>query len=144
MAQLRTRLTDAFVLDASVTMAWILDDENSPEADAALALARRGGAVVPYFWHIEIRNGLLLAERRNRISTARARLRLAGLDALPIETDDALDLSAAYGLAQTYGLTFYDAVYLELALRRNVMLATLDRALSRAASAAGLSLLWQR
>ena len=141
MAQLRTPLTDAFVLDASVTMAWILDDEDSPEADAALARVRPGGAVVPYFWHIEIRNGLLLAQRRNLIAPARARLRLAGLDALPIETDDALDFNAAYNLAQTHGLTFYDAIYLELAIRRNAMLATLDNALSRAANAAGLMLL---
>ena len=141
MAQLRTPLTDAFVLDASVTMAWILDDEDSPEADAALARVRQGGAVVPYFWHIEIRNGLLLAERRNRISAALVRLRLGGLEALSIETDDALDFNAAYGLAQTHGLTFYDAVYLELALRRSAMLATLDNALGRAAVAAGLTLL---
>ncbi len=141
MAQLRTPLMDAFVLDASVTMAWILDDEDSPEADAALGRVQQGGAVVPYFWHIEIRNGLLLAERRNRISAALVRLRLGGLEALSIETDDALDFNAAYGLAQTHGLTFYDAVYLELALRRNAPLATLDNALSRAAVAAGLTLL---
>ena len=134
-------LTSTLVVDASVTMAWILDDENSPEADAALARVQHSGAVVPYFWHIEIRNGLLLSERRNRIARAQVRLRLAGLDALPIETDDALDLNAAYSLAQVHGLTFYDAVYLELALRRNAMLATLDRALMRAASAAGLPLL---
>ena len=132
-------LTSPMVIDASVTMAWILDDENSPEADAALTRVQQSGAIVPYFWHIEIRNVLLLSERRNRITAAEARLSLDDLTELPLETDIALDLNDAYRLAQTYGLTFYDAVYLELALRRNAMLATLDRALGRAAGSAGVA-----
>ena len=136
-------LTPSFVLDASVTMAWILDDEKSPEADAALARLPYGGAIVPYFWHIEIRNALLLAERRNRIVRDVAMQWLDKLAAQPIETDTALDLKAAYNLAQAHQLTFYDAVYLELALRRNAMLATLDRALGRAAGSAGVTVLRQ-
>lgn len=143
MAQLPMlrHLTASLVIDASVAMAWLLDDEKSPEADTALVRVWQGGAVVPYFWHIEIRNVLLQSERRNRIDPAQVRVRLATLDILPIETDADLDLDAAYRLAQAHGLTFYDAVYLELALRRNAMLATLDNALSRAASAAGVMLL---
>ena len=136
-------LTPSFVLDASVTMAWILDDENPPEADAALARLPNSGAIVPYFWHIEIRNGLLLAERRNRIAHAVAMQWLDKLAAQPIETDTDTDLNAAYSLAQAHQLTFYDAVYLELALRRNAMLATLDRALGRAAGSAGVIVLRQ-
>ena len=134
-------VTSPLVIDASVTMAWILADENSAEADSALTRVQHSGAVVPYFWHIEVRNVLLLSERRNRIAVAEARLSLDDLAALPIETDLALDLNAAYNLAQVHQLTFYDAVYLELALRRNATLATLDRALMRAASTAGLPLL---
>ena len=133
-------LTSPLVIDASVTMAWILDDEKSPEADAAAAYLLHSGAVVPYFWHIEVRNVLLLSERRNRITAAAARLSLDDLAALPIEIDDGLDFEVAYSLAQAHQLTFYDAIYLELALRRNAVLATLDRALKQAASAAGLTL----
>lgn len=134
-------LAAPFVLDASVTMAGVLDDENSPLADEALSRLTYNPALVPYFWHIEVRNVLLNAERRGRLTAVRAGQHLATLLALPVETDDALDFNGAYGLAQTHGLTFYDAVYLELSIRRNAMLATLDNALGRAAVAAGLTLL---
>lgn len=134
-------LATSFVLDASVTMAGVLDDENSPLADEALSRLARNPALVPYFWHIEVRNVLLNAERRGRLTAERAAQHPATLSALPVTTDTALALNAAYGLAQAYGLTFYDAVYLELALRRNAPVATLDNALGRAAVAAGLTLL---
>ena len=98
------------------------------------------GALVPDFWHIEIRNVLLSAERRNRIAPEEVEQRLAELAALPIQTDRNLELNAAYDLAKMHGLSFYDAVYLELALRRNVTLATLDTALIRVAAAEGLFL----
>ena len=129
------------VLDASATMAWIFDDEDSPYSDTVFARLADQSALVPYFWHIEVRNVLLNAERRGRLTPERAAQHLSTLAALPVTTDSALDLNSAYNLAQAHQLTFYDAIYLELALRRSANLATLDNALSRAASAAGLMLL---
>ena len=129
---------DTLALDTSVAAAWVLDDENEPYAIAAFSSPMVGGRLVPQFRHVEMRNVLLTAERRNRLSSARASQHLAALGTLPIDTDDHTDIDAAYALAKTHRLSIYDAVYLELAQRRNALLATLDNALRRAARAEGL------
>ena len=123
----------AFVLDASVAITWLLDDEENPLADAARRRIVDGGAFVPQVWHLEVRNALLVAERRRRISADGATARLRSLNELPIYTDVNPDLAAAFDLARGHHLAIYDAVYLELASRRN-------EALVRAATAAGLPL----
>ena len=105
-----------------------------------LTLVKVNGALVPRFWHIEMRNVLLSGERRNRIDAWQADQHLANLLALPLRIDDGLDLADAFILARAYGLSFYDAIYLELARRHNAMLATLDGRLTRAANAEGLFL----
>ena len=130
----------AFVLDASVAITWLLDDEENPLADAARWRIVDGGAFVPQVWHLEVRNALLVAERRRRISTNGATARLRSLKELPIYTDVNPDLETAFELARGHHLTIDDAVYLELASRRNEALATLDVALVRAATAEGLPL----
>ena len=125
-----------FVLDASVTLAGILPDELVPAAIALLASASKGGAVVPSFWAVEVANGLLVAERRTRIKTPFRLATLADLSQLTVERD-AETADHAWGhssrLAARHGLSVYDAAYLELALRRGLPLATLDRKLKAAA-----------
>ena len=130
----------AFVLDASVAVTWLLDDEGDPLADAARWRIVDGGAFVPQVWHLEVRNALLVAERRRRISVGGTAERLKSLKELPIYTDTEPDLEIALELARGHHLAIYDAMYLELAGRRNEALATLDAALVRAATAAGLPL----
>ena len=130
----------AFVLDASVAITWLLDDEENPLAEAARWRIVDGGAFVPQIWHLEIRNALLVAERRRRISAQGAVTRLRSLKELPIYTDTEPDLESAVELARGHHLAIYDAVYLDLARRRNEALATLDTALVRAATAEGLRL----
>ena len=130
----------AFVLDASVAITWLLDDEANPLADAARWRIADGGAFVPQVWHLEVRNALLVAERCRRISADGATARLRSLKELPIYTDVNPDLETAFELARGHHLAIYDAVYLELASRRNEALATLDVALVRAATAEGLPL----
>ena len=134
----------AFVLDASVAIAWLLDDEENPAADTARSRIVDGGAFVPQVWHLEVRNTLLVAERRERISAQGAVERLRSLRELPIYTDAAPDFETAFKLARGHRLAIYDAVYLELARRRNEALATLDAALVRAATAEGLPLVAAR
>ena len=138
-----TPMASDFIVDASATAAWIFDDENSPYADAVFDLVKTVGALVPQFWHIEMRNVLLSGERRNRITALQADQHLVNLLALPLRTDNGLDLAASFVLARVYGLSFYDAIYLELARRHNAMLATLDGRLTRAANAEGLFLVVQ-
>ena len=128
------------ILDASVATAWLFSDETEPRADAALARLAEDGAFVPQLWHLEIRNVLLVVERRGRVSAEQATEFLDALGDLPIQTDTTPDPAAAFALARAHGLSFYDAVYLELAQRRDGTLATLDSTLARAAVVAGLSL----
>lgn len=126
------------VLDASVTASWLLEDEVDSEASGSLTLARRDGALVPHLWHYEVRNALLIAQRRGRLREDEVIERLESLGHLPILTDQEPDLRTAMELANGHGLSFYDSMYLELALRRQLPLATFDRRLARAARAEGL------
>ena len=107
------------MLDASVAAAWLFDDETAPRADAALVRLEAGGALVPQHWQLEVRNALLMAERRGRITADEVNERLLNLRELLVSTDTPPDLEAAFALARTHGLTFYDALYLELAQRRH-------------------------
>ena len=129
------------VLDASVAVAWLFDDEDEPRADAALKHIENDVALVPQLWHLEVRNALLGAERRGRISVDEIEERLRFLQELPVRTDTEPDLGTAFALARTRRLSFHDALYLELARRRDAALATLDAALARAAIAEGLPLI---
>ena len=126
------------VLDASVTASWLLEDEVDSGASGSLTLARRDGALVPQLWHYEVRNALLVAQRRGRLREDEVVERLESLGHLPILTDQEPDLRAAMELANGHALSFYDSMYLELALRRQLPLATFDRRLARAARAEGL------
>ncbi len=123
------------VVDASVVMAWLFDDEEEPRADRVLELLVEDGAIVPHLWHLETRNTLLVAERSGRLSAEGVQERLDALMGLPIQTDQVPNFQSAFELARVHNLSFYDALYLELAKRESAELATLDRALSRAAVA---------
>jgi len=131
----------SFVLDASVTVVWAMPDETDPAAEYALDVTTRHGAYVPSIWWYEIRNILIVNERRGRITpakTARFMSELTGFDIRVLPAEWHRDLQA---LARLYQLTVYDAAYLDLAMRNNLPLATLDRALKSAAIAAGVPLL---
>jgi predicted nucleic acid-binding protein len=131
------------VLDCSVAVAWCFEDEATPAVDAVLDRVQTEGAVVPPLWTLEVANVLLMAARRGRIAREAIQQRLALLDMLTIETDSqgtgAVWRSTVLTLAQTEMLTFYDAVHLELALRRGLPLATSDKALRRAAAQRGVT-----
>jgi predicted nucleic acid-binding protein len=134
----------SFVLDNSVALTWCFEDERTPATAALLEQVGELGAQAPMLWPLEALNGLLVAERRGRLDASR-RLRLAGfLRALPI-TLDVDTASQAWSetarLAERFGLSAYDAAYLELAQRRDLPLASLDRALRAAATVLGLTVL---
>ena len=100
------------------------------------------GAIVPSLWSLEIGNVLLIAERNKRISSEQRHKALYVLAELPIVVDTMTSQHAwleTMELAERYGLTLYDASYLELALRRSLPLATFDKALKRAAELAGIT-----
>ena len=130
-----------FVLDASVAVAWLLGEETESRAERALRRLEDDEALVPHLWHLELRNCLLVATRRGRFTADGPTERLNALRDLPVSTDIEPDLTLAFVLAERHGLSFYDAVYLELAKRHTAPLATLDKALAQAADAEGLSLI---
>ena len=128
------------VLDASIAANWLLDDELDTRAASVLAWLRQDEAIVPQLWHYEIRNALLMAERRGRVTREQITERLHSLRELPILTNQEPDFDAAFYLARAHNLSFYDALYLELAKRIEAPLATLDTGLLQAATAEGLEL----
>ena len=127
-----------FVLDASVAVAWCFDDESTPAAWALLDRLRSAPGHVPALWALEIGNVLLGAERRRRITQARAVEFLGILGDLDIRVEPDAPGRAfrdVLPLAREQRLTTYDATYLELAMRLGLPLATKDTALVRAAKA---------
>ena len=126
----------SLVLDASLTLGWYFEDERTKAGDAVLDKVTEEGAVVPALWRYEVANGLQTAVRRKRIDAVYRDASLAELRLLPITVDRAGDdvvWTATLGFADRFGLTIYDAAYLELAHRRGLPLATTDRALRAAA-----------
>ena len=126
------------MLDASIAVRWLIAGDGGEEAQAVLDRLRVSGAIVPQLWHYEVRNALLVAERRTVIPRQAAVLRIRTLSGLPIATDREAALDQAMELAVTCGVSYYDALYLELACREALPLATLDRRLIAAATAAGV------
>ena len=130
-----------FVLDASTTLSWYFEDEADAEADRILASVVFTGAVVPPLWRYEVANGFQSAIRRKRIDAQYRDSSLADLKQLPIEVDAESDTnvwSSTLVLADRFGLSVYDASYLELAQRRNLRVVTLDARLRSANLALGL------
>ena len=133
-----------FVLDSSVALAWILPDESNPAADVLADHLAYTAALVPSIWSLEIGNVLLVALRRGRISRDDRDRLVKELRDLPVEVDVASTervLVETLGLADRYDLSTYDAAYLELAQRRGLPLATLDKRLREACAAAGIGVL---
>ena len=134
----------SLVFDASVAVASSFPEERTQPVRDVLVRVEVEGAWVPSLWRLEVGNILGLAVRRGRHSPEACATKLSILARLPIELDprtDANAWSATFGLASTHRLTLYDAAYLELAVRRSLPLATLDRDLRAAAEAEGVPLL---
>lgn len=134
----------SFVLDCSVTMIWCFEDERTAATDALLARVVDAGAIAPFLWPLEVTNVLLNAVLRKRIPSDAVNQVAQRIAALPVVIDKEgaeLVWGNTLQLAERYALTSYDACYLELAQRKALPLATLDAALRRAATAAGVTLL---
>src|SRR5713101_8157396 len=134
----------SLVLDSSATLAWIYSDETTEVIRQLFDTIADTGALVPALWRLEVANSLTVAVRRGRIDADFRQAALDDLALLDITTDDHTDMHAwteTLLLADRFGLTLYDAAYLELARRRALPLATLDEDLSAAASALGIHVL---
>jgi predicted nucleic acid-binding protein len=131
----------SFVLDASTALAWCFRDENDALASHALDRLESEEAWVPAIWSLEVANGLLTAERRKRISASESSTVMRLLLSLPIiadPTERGRDFDVVWRIARTHKLSSYDAAYIELAIRMNVPLITLDESLRAAGKREGL------
>ena len=132
------------VIDSSLTLTWFFEDERTTTTMALLDRVQQSGAVAPPLWRLEVANALQVGVRRGRIDTTYRDASLQDLSALDIAIDaDGEDFAwtTTLRLADRFGLTMYEAAYLELAQRVSLPLATLDRALRAAASGLGVTLL---
>ena len=134
----------SLVLDSSITIAWAYNDETTPQVLDVFDRLIANGAWVPSLWRIEVANVLEMKVRGRRNDAVFRDNALTNLSLLPISIDQETDRQAwgaTLRLAERHRLTLYDAVYLELALRRGIPLATLDSELIAAAKAEGVGLL---
>ena len=130
----------ALIPDTSAILSQGFNDEDATYAEVVIEAIAADEAVVPTLFWLEIRNALLMGERRKRISAERTALFLSDLAHLPFVVDDSPRESTVLDVARRYSLTVYDATYLELAQRKTLPLATLDHALIKAATDAGVAL----
>lgn len=137
----------AFVVDASVAVAWVHPAQSTTQTDAMLEAVGQGAALeVPALWPLEVANALIVLVRRRKLIESERRMGLGFLRGLPFRVDDemaSLAFSRLSELAATYQLSVYDATYLELAMRRNLPLGCKDGPLRKVARRAGVEL-WAR
>lgn len=132
------------VIDASIALSWCFHDERTPYTQQLLARVIQQGASVPQLWHLEVSNAMLIGLIKGRINESDLLLQLQYLNELPVSVD--LDTANAafaqiYQIARSDRLTTYDAAYVELALRSGLPLATLDKAMRKAATKHGVQVI---
>jgi predicted nucleic acid-binding protein len=130
----------AFVPDASVSACWAFADEDHPVAEVAFSSLRTEEAVVPALWWFEVRNILVVNERRGRIHEQETDFFLRALALFRVRIDREPEHAGVLRIARAQRLSVHDAAYLELAYREKLPLATLDRRLGEAALHMGVQL----
>lgn len=130
-----------FVLDASIAACWVFDDEDHPAAAAALERIRHDEAIAPSLWWFEVRNTLIVGERRGRLTEADTTAFLRELSRFGVVLDHTPDELTILMLARRRRLTVYEASYLELARSEALPLATLDAALRKVAAELDIELI---
>ena len=137
-------MNPSFVVDSSLAMAWCFPEETTPKTGELLDRMDTESAAVPAWWFLEITNVLALAERKGRVSPAQVAgfIGLVGRFGLDIDTQaPGRAFSHILPMCRSHGLTSYDAMYLELALRRQLPLASLDDRRRAAAVSLGVTVL---
>lgn len=133
----------AFVVDASMALAWHFADEETAHTMAIEELSDRSTLIVPAHWFAEISNSLIVGERRRRATLAETAQFIGRLGGLDLQIDEIVPdtyWDRVIPLARAHKLTIYDTLYLELAERRGLPLASLDNRLNAAARDVGVAL----
>ena len=117
------------MLDASVTLSWCLGDEQNELASSVLKSFDEDEAIVPSIWPVEVSNALVIAERRKRISASQSTKLISFLTSLPVSVLPSSlghNFETVFPLARAMHISCYDATYLDLAMREDCPMATLD------------------
>lgn len=137
-------MNPSFVMDSSVALSWCFLDEATPATRKLLARMGDEAALVPGWWFVELTNVLALAEQKGRITSAQVAEFISLIESFNLEIDSEApqrSFTDLLPLCRTHKLTSYDAMYLDLAVRRQLPLATLDEPLRTAASKLAVKLL---
>jgi predicted nucleic acid-binding protein len=129
------------VLDASITVSWLLNEGSASHLESVLATDR---VIVPSHWTVEVGHAILKALRRKTIRQEQLIGIASDLDGLSISIQPPIDVAAIVPLlnfAWEHGLTMYDAAYVQLARNRTAKLATLDKAMGQTAAKLGIEML---
>ena len=129
-------MMNRFVVDNSVVMSWCFKSEANKYGDAVLDILAESTALVPPIWPLEVVNVLLVAERRNRLKQVDSVRFITLLTQLPIVVElerPKRKMKDLLSLGRANNLSSYDAAYLDLAMRNDCPIATLDKKLSEAA-----------
>jgi predicted nucleic acid-binding protein len=131
------------VLDASLLVAWLLEEDAAASAPTLADILQNDTLVVPAHWPAEIGNALLVSLRRGRLPSDRLEMILEECAEFDVAIEEPIPInriSALAHLASAQNLTFYDATYVQLALERAAPLGTLDRDMRSAAGRLGIRL----
>lgn len=132
------------MLDSSVALAWCFEDEQTESTAELFERLGRESAAVPSLWFIELTNVLALSERKRRATQAKTAEFIALVQKFDLEVDQdgpGRAFNHVLDLCREHRLTAYDAMYLDLAIRKRLPLATLDDELRKAAKRANIPLL---
>jgi predicted nucleic acid-binding protein len=137
-------MMNSFVVDNSVVMSWCFKDETNKYGDAVLDRLAESTAIVPPIWPLEVVNVLLVAERRNRLKQVDSVRFITLLSQLPIVVEHERPESKMkdlLALGRANNLSSYDAAYLDLSMRKDCPIATLDKNLIEAAKKVDVTIL---
>ena len=137
-------MSENFVVDNSVVMTWCFSDETNKYSDAILDSLNKSTAFLPSIWPLEVGNVLLVAERRKRLSEADSTRFIALIAELPIVIEQEQPermMKDILALARKHKISTYDATYLDLAMRKGLPIASLDKDLRKAARRSRVAIL---
>ena len=118
------------VIDASALAGWLLPDEDGPDLSDLIA---SGELSAPWLLWVELRNILLVVERRGRVAAEETAEVLEAVGQIGISLRTDFETSRVMSLCRRHSLTAYDGLYLDLAIREGSPIASLDKALVAAA-----------
>lgn len=129
----------AFVVDNSVVVAWLYEGQANAYTERVLESSGTSTLHTSFIWPAEFANAATVMVKRGILTDELGTAMIQMTDTLGLLVDRTpVDLRALYQVSRRFGLSAYDASYLELAMRLNIPLATRDTALMKASQTLGL------